>query len=76
MTTPIGLRLRYWRKARRMTIDDVADALGFTSPAISKLELGRRGLSVELLERWCAVLGISPSVVFDVRIDEQFALAS
>jgi len=50
--------LRVWREHRGMTTAALAAAAGVTSSAISQIEGGKRGLSVELLKRLAEVLRV------------------
>ncbi len=50
--------VRVWREYRGMTTAALAAAAGVTSSAISQIEGGKRGLSVELLKRLAEVLRV------------------
>lgn len=50
--------VRVWREYRGMTTAALAAAAGVTSSAISQIEGGKRGLSVELLKRLAVVLRV------------------
>jgi DNA-binding XRE family transcriptional regulator len=50
--------VRVWREHRGMTTAALAAASGVTSSAISQIESGKRGLSVELLKRLAEVLRV------------------
>lgn len=43
--------LREWRKSRKMTLDDMSEALGVRSSHLSYVERGERGVSIELAAR-------------------------
>jgi quercetin dioxygenase-like cupin family protein/DNA-binding Xre family transcriptional regulator len=62
---PIGPRLRAARKARRMTIEALADATGLTKSFLSKLERDATSASVASLLRVCDALGLRPGTLFD-----------
>lgn len=54
----IGYELRSARLLRRMTLEQVAKALGFSSRnTVSYLELGKKDIDVETLVRYCDVVG-------------------
>ena len=50
--------LRVWREYRGMTIAALASAAGVTSSAISQVEAGKRGLSVDLLKKLSGILQV------------------
>ncbi|MCX2780401.1 LexA family protein [Microbulbifer thermotolerans] len=61
MKTTVGDRLRYARKAAKMTQQQLADRIGITKSAVSQVELGMsKGLSHTSLVRACRVLNLSP----------------
>jgi transcriptional regulator with XRE-family HTH domain len=62
---PIGPRLRAARKARRMTIEALAEATGLTKSFLSKLERDATSASVASLLRVCDALGLRPGTLFD-----------
>lgn len=53
-------RIREIRKARRLTLEQVAKAAGTTNQMVGMLERGDRTLTVEWLERLAPVLGVEP----------------
>jgi transcriptional regulator with XRE-family HTH domain len=55
--TNVAARLRKYRKARGFRQERVAQALGLSVSAISRLERGIRGLRVEQLVAWAGALG-------------------
>ena len=61
----IGARLKAVRRARRLTLTDVAEASGLTKGFLSKLERDRTSASVAALLRVCAALGISAASLFE-----------
>lgn len=52
--------LRAWREYRRMTQDQLADAVGTTAAVISLLESGDRALSAKWLRRLAPALKTTP----------------
>ena len=54
----IGFELRSARLLRRMTLEQVAAALGVSSRnTVSYLELGKTAIDVETLVRYCEIVG-------------------
>ena len=64
-TVAAGLRIRAVRKARRMTIESLADASGLTKSFLSKVERGRSTASVAALLRISNALDIPLSNLFE-----------
>lgn len=62
---PIGQRLRAARRARRLTLEQVADACGLTKGFVSKLERDQSTASVASLLRICDTLGLSIGELFE-----------
>ena len=60
--TLVGERLRYARKARRMTLSDVEAASDgeFRTSVVGAYERGERGVSVYRLLRLADIYGVSP----------------
>lgn len=50
--------LRVWREYRGMTTAALASAAGVTPSAISQVETGKRGLSVDLLKKLSGILQV------------------
>ncbi len=61
----VGGRLREARRARGLTLDDVAGQAGFTKSFVSAVERGETSPSIGSLYRICEVLGISMSALFE-----------
>jgi transcriptional regulator with XRE-family HTH domain len=57
--------LRAWREFRKMTQEQLADAVGTDKGVISLLESGARGLSDKWLRRLAPVLGTSAGHLLD-----------
>ena len=62
--------LQAWRKFRRMTQEELAEAIGTTTPVISLLESGQRPLSAKWLRRIAPVLDTTPGFLLDHDPDE------
>lgn len=57
--------LQAWREYRRMTQQQLADAVGTTASVISLLEAGERGLSAKWLRKLAPPLGTKPGLLLD-----------
>ena len=57
--------LRAWREFRKMTQEQLADAVGTDKGVISLLESGSRGLSPKWLRRLAPVLQTTPGHLLD-----------
>lgn len=55
--TTIGMLMRKHRKEKKMTIQQVADKMGKAKNSISLLELGKTGIEVETLQKYCEIIG-------------------
>lgn len=53
----IGYEMRTQRLIRRLTIQQVADALGKSKNTVSYYELGKINITVEDLMKYCDVVG-------------------
>lgn len=61
----IGVRLRELRNANRMTIDDVAEATGIHRTNISKIENGKYGFTIDVVNQLANLYGYK--VIFEKR---------
>ena len=59
MNNGISDKLKALRKAKRLTQQDVADAIGLQRSTISNYEIGRRSPSLHDLQRIAAYYGVS-----------------
>jgi transcriptional regulator with XRE-family HTH domain len=57
--------LKAWRKFRRMTLEQVGDAIGTTKAVIQQLESGRMALSHKWLLKLAPVFGTTPGFLLD-----------
>lgn len=64
MTTLNLSLLRETRLRRHLTLQDVADRIGASPAQIQRLEKGRRHMTMEMLQAYCAVLELDPLQVF------------
>lgn len=58
----LGARLRDMRVARGVSQQVLEERTGMYRSNISRLETGRHGISIESLMRYCAGLGVAPSL--------------
>lgn len=61
--------LKAWREKRRMSQQELADAIKTTPSVISYLEQGERGLSAKWLRKLAPVLKITPGILLDHHPD-------
>jgi transcriptional regulator with XRE-family HTH domain len=61
----IGAKLKALRRARGLSMEQVADAVGVNKSFISKLEADAAQPSVATLLRYCDAVGIRPGSLFD-----------
>jgi transcriptional regulator with XRE-family HTH domain len=57
--------LRAWREFRKMTQEQLAEAIGTTAPVVSLLESGDRSLSLKWLLRLAPALRTTPGILLD-----------
>jgi len=60
----LGMRIRYLRKEKGLSIEDLALEAGINKNYLSDLERGRRNPSLIILNRIAVALDISLSVLF------------
>jgi transcriptional regulator with XRE-family HTH domain len=63
----VGKRIQEIRKVRGMSQDDLGDKLGVTRSFISKLENGKKKISLEHVENIAKILHIEPT---DLLVDK------
>jgi transcriptional regulator with XRE-family HTH domain len=66
----VGGNIRKERLARGMTQEQLADSLNMDPGAISHIELGKRGATINVLLRMAKVFGISLEVLIGVKLDD------
>lgn len=64
-----GLNVVYYRKALRVTQLELAEMLDIERSHISAIELGKVGVSMDLIFKMCDVFQIKPKDLFDFRDD-------
>lgn len=62
-----GLNVVYYRKRQRLTQMELAEYAGIDRSHISAIELGKVGVSFDVLFKLCDVLEITPKELFDFR---------
>jgi len=60
----VGVRLRSLRKARRLTLRELADRAALSESFLSQLERGQTGATVQSLQRISGALGVEVSDLF------------
>jgi transcriptional regulator with XRE-family HTH domain len=64
----VAATLRRERKARRLTLAEVAEVAKTTPQTIQRLETNGMRLSTEWIEKYCAALGINPRSLMGERV--------
>ena len=62
-----GLNIVYYRKKKKLTQLQLAELVEVDRSHISAIELGKVGVSFDVLFKLCEVLGVSPKDLFDFR---------
>lgn len=62
-----GLNVVYFRKRKRLTQLQLAELIDVDRSHISALELGKVGVSFDVICRLCDVLEVKPKDLFDFR---------
>ena len=62
-----GLNVVYYRKRKRLTQMKLAELVEIDRSHISAIELGKVGVSFDVVLRLCEVLEITPKELFDIR---------
>lgn len=76
MTINIGAKIKTLRKGKRMTQEQLADALKITRASVSNYELGRRTPHLSELKRIAEYFGVGLDYFGIVPTDEVFDLLS
>jgi HTH-type transcriptional regulator / antitoxin HipB len=63
----VGDGIRYLRRQRRMTQEDLGDLIGVQKAQISKLESNSGNITLETVLRVFSALGVDVSFKFDMR---------
>ena len=67
----VAARLRRFRRARKLTLDAVAEQIGTSPQTVQRLETGNMTLSVEWFLRLCRVYEIDPTRPFEADGDRE-----
>lgn len=62
---PLSNNLRAWREWRKLTQEQLADAIDTTPAVVSLLESGKRRLSLKWLQRLAPALKTTPGFILD-----------
>lgn len=62
-----GLNIVYYRKKNKLTQLQLAELVDVDRSHISALELGKVGISLDVIFKLCEVLSITPKELFDFR---------
>lgn len=62
-----GLNIVYYRKRKKLTQLQLAELVDVDRSHISAVELGKVGLSLDVIFKLCEVLEITPKELFDFR---------
>ncbi|WP_026665696.1 helix-turn-helix domain-containing protein [Butyrivibrio sp. FC2001] len=62
-----GLNVVYYRKRKRLTQLQLAELVNVDRSHISAIELGKVGVSFDVIFKLCEVLDITPKELFDFR---------
>ncbi|HEY6837162.1 MAG TPA: helix-turn-helix transcriptional regulator [Geobacteraceae bacterium] len=57
----LGKNILYWRTHRKLTQQELADAVGITRVAVTNLERGLNGTPIHTLMKFCGVLKVTPN---------------
>ena len=63
----LGLNVVYYRKKNRLTQLELAELVDVDRSHISAIELGKVGVSFDVIFKLCEVLKITPKDLFDFR---------
>ncbi|WP_245601448.1 XRE family transcriptional regulator [Mesoaciditoga lauensis] len=55
----IGERIKKLRASKKLKVRELADMLGITQPALSMIEAGRRGISIEIARKLSDIFNVS-----------------
>lgn len=61
MTTnkTVGMLMRKYRREKKMSLQQVADRMHKSKNSISLLELGVTGIEIDVLQKYCNIIGHS-----------------
>lgn len=73
-STPIGVRLRHARLAKRLTLKEVADRVGCSESLVSKVENDKTTPSIAMLHRLASAVGANVSMLFEQQETSEYVL--
>jgi transcriptional regulator with XRE-family HTH domain len=76
MNRLLGRRLTSMRIANKVRQEEVADAMGFMRPLVSKIESGKRALDAVEIPAYAHAIGVAPEDVFDAILEIREGLDS
>jgi transcriptional regulator with XRE-family HTH domain len=65
-----GTNVRKIRKARDLSQEDLAEAIGISVKHLSNIEVGKRFVSAVTLARFCDELKVVPGALFALKTDK------
>lgn len=69
----LNLRIRDVRKAKKLTLAELAEQIGISSPHLSEVERGHKNLNNHLIKRLCEALDCQPKDLFSDEGAEESA---
>lgn len=66
----IGNRVREIRESKKLTLDELSEALGISTAYLSRLETGKKKWSAERVQKAADVLGAPVSLLQDTSIPQ------
>lgn len=76
MNRLLGRRLAAMRTANGIRQEEVAEAMGFMRPLVSKIEAGRRALDATEIPAYAQAIGVTSKDVFDAILEVHEELGS
>lgn len=73
MSYQIGLRIRKFREAKKLTQKQLADKIGVSGSRVSNWEQGTHRPDVDILADICIALNVSPSELLDIHLDNELS---
>ena len=70
----VGINIRYYRRLKNLTQEELAEKVDVSSPYIGYLERGQKSPSLELLNRIACALNIEPALLLSSQNDEDTEL--
>ena len=71
----VGEFLRTWRRSEEMTLKDFGKLIGLSVSNLCDIEKGRKGVSPEKADAIAAALGVPPSLLVRLSIEESLHAA-